>query len=47
MKNDWIAVAKDISECARKKAATDQEKLDTILKRTADTAQERVVAASR
>jgi hypothetical protein len=47
MKTDWLAVAQDITECARKKVAQDQEKLEKILQRTALRAAEQVPAASR
>jgi len=47
MKTDWLAVAQDITECARKKVAQDQEKLDRILEQTARKAAEQVPAASR
>jgi hypothetical protein len=38
METDWLAIARDIAECARKKVAQDQEKLDRILDRAAFTA---------
>ncbi len=47
MKTGWLAVAQDIAECARAKAAQDQEKPDGILKRTARKTAEEVPAASR
>jgi hypothetical protein len=47
MKTDWLAVARDITECACKKAAQDQEKLESILKRAADKAVEQVASAAR
>jgi hypothetical protein len=47
METNWIAVAQDIAESARKKAAQDQEKLDRILKRAARESAEQIPAASR
>ena len=47
MKTDWLAIAQDIAECARKKVAEDQEKLDRILERTAREVAEQVPITSR
>jgi hypothetical protein len=45
MKTNWLAIAQDIAQCARKKAALDQEKLDTILMRPAGKTAEQAPAA--
>lgn len=47
MKTDWLAIAQDIAECARAKAAHDQGKLEMILKRSEKNPAAHVAALSR
>jgi hypothetical protein len=47
MNTDWLAVARNIAECARAKAARDQEKLEGILKRIDQEPAEQLAAAAR